>query len=218
MFDIYFHGDRKQNRIALTFDDGPSNETLKVLEILDANDAKATFFLWGERIKGREDIVLQAIKAGHEIANHTYSHKRLWFKSSSFVEEDIKRCDEELKRVGIETDIFRFPGFQFGPRSFRVCRKLGKKMIFTDMMSHDWYEPWQRKRGKRVGDINIQKPVNKALKNTKNGSILNFHDYLEAIGDHPQIIPIMEEVIPGLKKKGFEFVTVSELLINNFPS
>ena len=63
MFNIFFHGSRKNKKIAITFDDGPSKETEKVLNLLKKYDAKATFFIWGERIKGREKII-ERIKIG----------------------------------------------------------------------------------------------------------------------------------------------------------
>jgi len=214
MLNIYFHGSRKENKIAITFDDGPAKETERVLDILKKYNAKATFFIWGKRIKGREKIIKRIIKEGHEIGNHTFSHKRLCFKSIQFIEKDIKRCDKELDKFGIKTDLFRFPGFNIGLNSLIVCWKLKKKMIFADIVSNDWLNPWIKKRYKKKGPINIQKPINKTLTKTKKGSILNFHDYLEGIGSHREIIPILEQIIPKLKEKGFEFVTVSKLLPN----
>ncbi len=209
--NIYFHGNKNKNRIALTFDDGPSQETEKVLDILKKYGAKATFFICGQRIKGREKIIKRILKEGHEIGNHTYSHKHLWFKSKAFIEKDIKKCDKELSKFGIKTDLFRFPAFKFGFNSLVVCWKLKKKIIFCDMLSNDWLNPWLKMINK-IKEIKIKKVIEKTLNNTKKGSILNFHDYLKGIGRHKEIIPIMEKVVPELKKKKFKFVTVSEIL------
>ncbi len=212
MFNVYFHGSRKEKRIAITFDDGPSRETGKVLDLLKKYNAKATFFIWGKRIKGREKIIERIKKEGHEFGNHTYSHKRMSFKSKKFIEEDIKKCDAELSKFGIKTNLFRFPGFKFGLNSLLVCWMLKKKMIFADMVSKDWLNPWLKMKNNTKEPVKIDKPIKKTLSKTKNGSILNFHDYLEGIGTHKEIIPILERVLPKLKEKGFEFVTVSELL------
>lgn len=215
MFNIHSHGSRKNKRIAITFDDGPSQETEKVLDLLKKYDAKATFFIWGERIKGREKTINRIKKEGHELGNHTFSHKRMWFKSRKFMRKDIQKCDDELNKFGIKTNLFRFPGFKFGLNSLIICWKLKKKMIFADMVSNDWLNPWLKMKYNKKEPVKIDKPIQKTLSKTKNGSILNFHDYLEGIGSHEEIILIMEKVLPKLKEKGFEFVTVSKLLFES---
>jgi len=150
------------------------------------------------------------LKEGHEIGNHTYSHKRLGFKFGKFIEDEIRKCDEVLKKVGIETNLFRFPGFSFNLICLRVCRNLRKKAIFSDMISNDWKDPW-KERSHRDKPADIEAPVRKTLTKTRNGSILNFHDYLEGVGRHEEIVLIMERVLPELTKR-FKCVTVSELL------
>ena len=212
MFNIYFHGSRKKEKIALTFDDGPSEETKKILDILKKYNIKATFFIWGKRIEGREGIIKRIKKDGHEFGNHTFSHKRMNFKSKKFIKEDIQKCDNELNKLGIKTDLFRFPGFKFGLNSLIVCWRLKKKMIFADMISGDWINPLIKVKYNKKEPIDINGPIQKTLSKTKNGSILNFHDYLEGIGRNKEIIPIMKKIIPKLKEKEFEFVTVSKLL------
>ncbi len=197
--NIYIHGSRKENKIALTFDDGPSDETKGILKLLKKYDAKATFFIWGQRIKGRENTIDKVIKEEHEIGNHSYEHKRLAFKSKKYIEKDLKKCDYELNKFNIKTNLFRPPGLSMFYNLFNVCKKLEKKIIACDVISNDW-----RKKG-------IEYAVKRVLKNTKNGSIINFHDYVEGIGANEEIIPILEKVLPKLKEK-YRFVTISELL------
>lgn len=215
--NFYFYGERNKKEIALTFDDGPSDETKKVLAILEKYNAKATFFIWGQRIKGREEIIKRIIKEGHEIGNHTFSHKWLRFKSKKFIRKDIERCDQELAKFGIKTNLFRFPAFKFGINSIIVCNQLKKKVIFCDVVSNDWLNPWLRTKFKRKTLVKIGKVIKKVVAKTKNGSIINLHDYLEGIGSHKEIIPILKEIMPKLSKKGYKFVTVSKLL-NFMPS
>lgn len=219
---MFFHGDRNKREIAVTFDDGPCEETLAVLELLKKYEVKATFFLVGKMFEGRAGIIEKIKENGHEVGNHTFSHKRLWFKSKRFIEEDVKKCDEELGKVGISTDLIRFPGFKYGPNALSVCRRLGKRAIFQEKLSwsqeaYDWYRPWLKMRGLTRGPVRIDKVIEKTLSGTRNGSILGFHDYLQEIGPHPEIIPILERIIPELKNRGFKFVTISELL-NNSPT
>lgn len=214
---MFSHGNRDKKEIAITLDDGPSEETEQVLEILKKYNVKATFFVVGEMITGRENVVRRAKEAGHEFENHTYSHKRLWFRSAKFIEEEVTKCDEELAKLGIETDLLRFPGLKYGPSALKVCKKLKKKIISADMnlfdwTSHDWFNPWLKKLKITKGQIKLEKVVNKTISRARNGSIIAFHDYLHGIGPHPEIVLILERVILELRKRGFEFVTVSELL------
>jgi len=212
IFNLYFHGNRNTKQIALTFDDGPSLETEGVLDILKKHNAQTTFFILGKRIKGKEKIIKRILKEGHEIGNHSFSHKSLWFKKRNFIEEDIKKCDEELKRIGIKTELFRFPSFRFGINSWIICNKLKKKVIFCDISSNDWLSPWIKKRFNLRCEPRTKKIIKKILNKTNNGSILNFHDYLEGIGSNKEIIPILKKIIPSLYKKGFKFVTISEII------
>ncbi len=201
IFQCYFHGKRNSNKISLTFDDGPSKETEKILVLLKKYNAKATFFIWGQRIKGREKTIERIIKEGHEIGNHSYEHKRLTFKTQDYIFKDLKKCDKELLRLGFKTDLFRPPAFSIFYNLLRVCKKLEKKIVMCDIISDDW-----RKKG-------IEYSVEKVLKKTKPGSIINFHDYLEGIGPNEDIIPIIKQVIPQIKKK-YKLVTISKLLEN----
>ncbi|MCF7834329.1 MAG: polysaccharide deacetylase family protein [Candidatus Pacebacteria bacterium] len=214
---MYFHGDRNKNNIAITFDDGPSEETLNVLAVLKKYNIKATFFVVGKMIKNRESIIQAIKKDGHEFGNHTFSHKRLWFKSKKFIEEDIQRCDNELKKVGVVTNLVRFPGLKYGLNTIKICKLLNKKIIAIDLITlnqfaMDWFNPWLKKIGLIKNEIKIDDVVKTTIKNTKNGSILVFHDYLQEIGPHKELSSILEIILPELKKKGFNFVTVSELL------
>lgn len=144
---IYFHGKRDKKEIAIPFDDGPSEETIRVLEVLKKYDIKATFFLVGKMISGRENIIEQMKNDGHEFGNHSFSHKRLWFKSAKFIEDEIHKCDHALKDVGIVTELIRFPGFKYGSNALKVCKRLGKKIIFAEPLSlnqftYDWFRPY----------------------------------------------------------------------------
>ena len=203
MGNLYFHGNRNKREISLTFDDGPSKETERVLDVLKKYNAKATFFILGQRIKGFEKTIERMIKEEHEIGNHSYEHKRLAFKSKKYTKEDLERCDNELHKFKIKTNLFRPPGVSMFYNLFRVCKKLEKKIIICDVVSDDWKKP------------GIEKIVNKVLRKTKNGSIIDFHDYLEGIGTNEEIIPILKKIIPELKKAGYKMITVSELLINS---
>lgn len=201
---MLFRGDRKKKEIAITFDDGPSDDTPRLLEVLRNNGARATFFITGEMVAGREATLLQAKLDGHAFGNHTYSHKNVWFRSRKSIEEDFRKCDTELARAGITTDLARFPQLKFGINALLVCRKLKKKIINSTLLSlnqniHDWYQ----RDPEKVAELTLRK--------LKKGSILIFHDYLQGIGPHPEVVPIMESLLPKLKERGYSFVTIPEL-------
>jgi len=216
MFNVYFHGSRKEKKIALTFDDGPSKETIKILDILKNCDSKATFFLIGKRIKGREKIIKKIISEKHEIGNHTYSHKWLIFKSIKFIKEDIKKCDREFRKFGIKTNLFRFPAFKKGILPLMTVLFMGKKMIFAEVIPKEWKQPYYKTLGINL-NFSWEQASDIILKKVKPGSIINLHDYLEGVGNYPEVLLILRRIVPRLKEKGFEFVTVSELLFTSAP-
>ena len=198
--NLYFHGSRTNNLIALTFDDAPSEETKEILKILKKEKANATFFIIGEKISGYEDIIKEIIDIGSEIGNHTFTHSSLRFKNLFSVKKEIEKTDEKLKQIGIKTDLFRFPNFHFDPFTIILCNLLKKRIIFTDVVSNDY---------KLSG---VDYTVEEVLKKVQNGSIIALHDYLTGLGRNKDIIEITKRLIPALREKGYEFATVSELL------
>ncbi len=195
--NIYFHGNRKKNKIALTFDDGPSQETLKVLDVLKKGKCGATFFILGKRIKGREKIIKSIVKGGYEIGNHSFNHLNLNNKSSKRIIKEIIDTD---KKLAVKTKIFRPPYYGLGINLYRICKKLNKKIIIADVFSEDWNK-----------ERSNEEIINNLLNKIKNGSIIGFHDYAEEIGRNKRIIKILKKIMPELKKK-YKLVTISELL------
>jgi len=199
--NLFFHGNRNKRKIALTFDDGPSRETLKLLKLLKKEKVKATFFVLGKKIEGSEEIIKKIINERHELGNHGYSHKSLIFKTNKVIFEEIKKCDDLLlKSFNIRTSLFRPPYFQFGLNALVATYGLKKKVIFCDVLSKDWKLE------------SIESIVWRVLSKTKNGSIINLHDYLENIGPNKNIVKVTKNIIFELKRRGYKFVTVSELL------
>nr|WP_242663034.1 polysaccharide deacetylase family protein [Clostridium acetobutylicum] len=103
----------------LTFDDGPSNNTKKILSILDANQIKATFFLIGQNAERYPDLVKDEANDGHSIGNHTYSHMISYRETPQQFLDDINHCDSVLKSIlgdRYTPKLIRFPGGSFGNR------------------------------------------------------------------------------------------------------
>ena len=123
--------------IYLTFDDGPSYKvTNKILDILKENEVKATFFLIGNEIKDKEDVVKRIYNGGHSIGLHTYTHnfRKIYCDEDKFIQEMLS-CRSEIKEViGIEPNIIRFPGGSYK----HLSKSYLKKLHDNNFRVYDW--------------------------------------------------------------------------------
>ncbi|WNR46793.1 polysaccharide deacetylase family protein [Paenibacillus roseipurpureus] len=185
--------------IALTFDDGPHpSQTPQILDLLKQYHAKATFFVVGNKIKLYPDVLKREVDEGHEIANHTYTHAFLSKRTN--MKKEINKTDEIIYSVaGIRCHLFRPPGGFYNERLVNIVKQEGHKMIMWSwhLDPRDWSTP------------GVNKIVNKVLNNSSSGDIVLFHDYVEG---KTQTIEALQEILPELEKRGYRFVTVSELL------
>lgn len=181
--------ENSQNNIWLTFDDGPSEEaTPFILNILEEEKIKATFFLIGKEIKKYPDLYKKIIANGHIVANHSYSHKNGYLCKNLTYFDDIEKCQELMPN----NKLFRPP---YGKISRSQIKYLKKKyqIILWDILSWDFSS---REIPKKI-KTNI-------LKNTSSGSILVFHNNKKSLKN---LTPILKETIQELKKRGFSFST-----------
>ncbi|MEA3500231.1 MAG: polysaccharide deacetylase family protein [Candidatus Marinimicrobia bacterium] len=198
---IIFRGNDKKKIIALTFDDGPQSPyTENILEVLKKNKISATFFLLGENIKKYPESVKKIISGNHEIGNHSYSHKKLIFKTYDFIKNEIQKTDEILKTYKIETKVFRPPfGLMFILLPF-LAQKFEKKIIFWNINSKDYL------------GLSAKKISEKILNKIRPGSIILMHDGngLES-GDRSNTVEVLKIIIPKLQEIGYNFSTISNL-------
>lgn len=181
-------------RIAITFDDGPNAEyTPILLDGLKERNVKATFFIIGNKIEGNEDILRRMRDEGHIIGNHTYSHVQLTrLNKENACEEIQKTCDKIYEVTGKYAEFIRPP---FGSWNERIeCD--------VDMFPVNWtIDPldWTTK--------NTELIVQRVLKHAENNGIILLHDnYKSSVQAAFKIIDILQE-------RGYEFVTVEELLL-----
>ena len=186
-------------KIAITFDDGPHTVyTKEILDILDKNDIKATFFIIGENALAHPELVEEVAKRGHEIGNHTYTHNFISKESDSKIKDELTRTSEIIRDItGTRPVVFRPPGGCYTERAINTVTDLGYTPVAWSKDSNDW-------RMRPVDDI-----VSEMTRNVKGGDILLFHDFNKKGSPTPDAVA---KVIPILKNQGFEFVTVSELL------
>ncbi|MCZ2258097.1 polysaccharide deacetylase family protein [Sporosarcina sp. G11-34] len=188
--------------IALTFDDGPhATYTAEILDLLSAHDAKATFFVLGERAEKFPNLILRQKNEGHEVANHTYSHP--YSSTPENLEMELKKTNEIIFEItGTYPLLYRPVGGSYNEPTINTAVKNGYKVVLWSW--HQDTEDW-----KRPG---VNKIVEKVLSGAKPGDVVLFHD---AGGNRSQTVKALEEILPELKKEGYEFVTVSELLNRN---
>jgi peptidoglycan/xylan/chitin deacetylase (PgdA/CDA1 family) len=188
-------------RVALTFDDGPSESTPGVLEALSSHHAKATFFQVGSNARRLPDIAHSVIDAGHEVGNHTETHPAFYRRTPAQVAYEIDLCQQSLESVhGRRPALFRPP---YGARWFGMypaLRRFGLTSVMWSISSHDWAWP-----ADRVAQRVIQK--------TASGDVILMHDGdTTTPGDRRQgTARALEMILEALSKRGIAAVTVSEL-------
>lgn len=187
-----------ENKIALTFDDGPHPvHTERILEILDRYGVKATFFVIGENAENYPNLVEAEKRGGHEVANHTFAHSYLKNVPKDELEREIDRTRSIISDI-TESDptLLRPPGGLFGKDLIDSVNASGIKIVLWSVDTRDWEHPSSATVVKRVLDT------------VKSGDIILMHDYIAGKSPTPEAL---ETVIPTLLERGFKFVTVSEL-------
>lgn len=182
--------------VALTFDDGPTENVDQILPLLDQYKAKATFFLIGNDIEKHPEEAKKLVEAGHQIGNHTYSHKRMVLKSPSFIKEEIEKTDELIRKSGYKGEIdFRPP---YGKKLAGLPYYLNKHNRETIMWNS---EP-------ETYYTSVDDKVNNVVKNIKPGSIILLHPMYDQTDGTIQVI---EGILRELTNEGYTFVTVDKL-------
>lgn len=183
--------DPKKPMVALTFDDGPYTPvTSRILKTAEQNDAKVTFFVVGDRVSTYAKVMKKASRQGHQIASHTYHHVNLTKLDSAGMLKELDKSNTAVKQViGREVSAIRPPEGAVND----LMRKTFKiPMIYWSIDTEDW-------RSRDASQI-LQR-----AKKIKDGDIVLMHDL------YPSTADAVQTLIPRLKKKGFQLVTVDEL-------
>lgn len=196
---VYRCNENCKNKIALTFDDGPHpKQTERILKVLEKYDIKATFFVIGVNVDNYQDTLLKVLQAGHEIGNHTNSHSQLKSMPKQKIEFEICECARKVEKVtNQKTVLIRPPCGIYDNNLVEIAEKNNYKIILWNIDTHDWAHCGADEMSKNIKN------------NVKGGDIVLFHDYISGKND---TIKTLENIIPALKAKGYEFVTVSELI------
>lgn len=186
--------DPSKPMIALTFDDGPSGATSRILDALEANGGRATFFMVGNRMRSYPSVINRMVALGCEPASHTWDHSYLTKLSEGQILSNLNQVDDTLQSIaGVRTVIVRPPGGYINDASKAALAKRGTPAVLWSIDTLDWKTR------------NAQKTIDTVLSNVKDGDIILMHDLYETSADAAAVL------IPELKNRGYQLVTVSEL-------
>ena len=187
--------DPKKPMIALTYDDGPSlSATGRIVDVLEKYDGRATFFMLGNKVAGTgiKKLLRRSLQNGNEFACHTYDHKNLASLSGEGVQWEVVAANCQIKKItGVDPVLMRPP---YGNHSSTTRTNVGLPIILWSIDTRDWQTR------------NTANTLDCVLRQAKDGDIILMHDIYDTTA------AATEQLVPTLVKKGYQLVTVSELI------
>ncbi|MDX3233669.1 polysaccharide deacetylase family protein [Streptomyces sp. ME19-01-6] len=187
----------KAKCVALTFDAGPSENTPRLLDILKKENAHATFFMLGKNhVLKYPDLVRRIAAEGHELANHTWTHKILTKSDDDEVRDEITRTQDAVSKItgSKKPLLMRPPQGRTDDRVSKICRELGIAQVLWSVTAKDYQTTDSALITKRV------------LDQVDRDGVILLHDIYKGT------VPAVPGILEGLKKRGYTVVTVSELM------
>ncbi|GGL81860.1 deacetylase [Streptomyces fumigatiscleroticus] len=187
---------REAKCIALTFDAGPSEHSARLLDILEEKKVPATFFLLGKRhIEKYPELVRRMADEGHEVASHTWDHKILTSLGAEEIREELERPNKEIERLtGHRPTLMRPPQGRTDDTVHAVCRELGMAEVLWSVTAKDY----------KTTDPDLI--TRRVLDQASRDGIILLHDLYDGT------VPAVPGIIDALKRRGYVFVTVPQLL------
>lgn len=189
-------------RVALTFDDGPDSRwTPVILDLLARYQARASFFLVGERARQAPDVVRAIVEGGHEVGNHSWSHRSLWLCGPHRTRGEIARAHDTLAALTGQAPRFFRPAWGMVnaalPAALRAC---GERAVFWSL---------QPEGLRPVGAV-VQ--IARVLRSAHAGAIVDLHDAEGTPGAPARLAAALPRMIEGLRDAGYALTTVGDLL------
>jgi peptidoglycan/xylan/chitin deacetylase (PgdA/CDA1 family) len=182
--------------VALTFDDGPSPFTDRLLQILKDNDAKSTFFLIGNKVAANPAGAMRIADAGMEVANHTWEHPNMTTIPPEDIASQISKANDAIQAAtGQRPKLVRTAGGLINDNVLAAAKQQGMADINWDVIPFDW-----------MNDSNTAATTYMLKTQIKPGSVVLFHD------TYSSTVDVVYQFIPVLKRNGYHLVTVSQLL------
>ncbi len=185
--------------IAVTFDDGPHpKKTPKILDLLAEYNIHATFFTVGQNIEYYAEAAKRILEEGHEIGNHTYSHPHMRNAEINALKNEIKACEKVINnKLQKNTSLFRPPEGVVDNEILRLASDMGYDLILWSVDTRDW------------AGTSAEEICENVISHVRPGDIILMHDYT---GANCHTLEALKLIIPKLIEKGYQFVTVSELI------
>lgn len=177
--------------VALTFDDGPGTWTPAILDLLRAHGARATFFVTGRSIAGREDALRQAVADGHEVGNHGWSHSHPADLPDAALRDELERTSAEIERVAGVRPRFTRPPYGEQPERFPAA-------VLWTVYPGDWHRP--------PADVIVER----VLSALHPGAIVLLHDGFR-LGPSGPTVDAVAALLPALAERGYRSAVISEL-------
>ncbi|MCZ8512260.1 polysaccharide deacetylase family protein [Paenibacillus filicis] len=200
--DVIYSVSSKGKKVALTFDDGPDNKyTARILDILKEQGVPATFFLVGKHVQQYPQMVKRISQEGHAIGNHSWDHANLARMSPADVQGEITKTDEAIKSLTGEAPVlFRAPYGAISQEVVNDAIASGHQLIGWSVDTMDW-------DGKSPATI-----LTTLKKELKPGAIVLQHSAGGKGGNLANTVEALPQLIAYLKKEGYQFVTVTDLI------
>jgi len=188
-----YEPDKESKMIAMTFDDGPGPYTAELLNLLEENGAKATFFMLGRRIDEEGGENIEKMKAqGCELGNHSYSHPILTDMDEDQIKEQFNNTDDLIAQYA-SGDVATVARTPFGAQDSNVTMAINKPCIYWNLDTEDW------------DTRDVESNIDSVLNNVSDGNIVLMHDIW------PETVESCKTIIPKLIEQGYQLVKVSEL-------
>ncbi|MGN1299427.1 MAG: polysaccharide deacetylase family protein [Candidatus Scatovivens sp.] len=196
-FDGYAMGNKEKNYVYLTFDAGyEAGYTSNILKSLKENNVTATFFITAHYLNTAEDLVLEMIKNGNDVGNHTVNHKCIAQISDEEIKEEVMKLHNAVfEKTGYEMKYFRPPKGEFSEKSLSVIKDLG----YTTVMWSSAYDDWDKNKQGRT-----EYGKKKILDNLHNGAIILLHSTSE------DNMNMLDDLLKEIKAKGYEIKSLRD--------
>lgn len=201
---LFKRGRRDRHEVCITIDDGPHPKSLpRILAILKKYNVKAAFFMVGMRMQESPGLVLETLKEGHDVGNHTQNHPRLDTVSLDQVKTELGQCESNFERItgGKKMTLFRPPGLHITEDMYDIIKGFGYTTVLYNYGAKDFIVT---KNGPTVagGENNIAKYL---LEQVQPGGIILLHD-------NPDTADALPTILDGLKAKGLAVKSVTDML------
>lgn len=195
--NVVYKADTEYKIISVTVEVNANTQdyTEQILNVLNKNNVKATFFLTGQWVEANKDLAKKISDSGHEIGNHSNTHKDMKKMMTYKIEKEITDADQIISQVYTkQIELFKPPFSYVGSNVINAADKKGKTVIIHSIDSLDWKS------------ANADYIINIINSNIKPGDIICFHNDAKYCADS------LDSLLPKLKEQGYKFDTVGEIL------